>query len=146
MKKTISMLLAIIIAALAICAMAVTVFADNDNDDPVDPLAKVSTTAATVTTTAIVTTTTAPTTTSAPTTTKPTDILAVSSTKRVSNEIISNAPGQTAVDDGPATTSKKASNIDTSNPGTGSNVVVPAVAFLALATGIVAVVKTKKEN
>lgn len=141
MKKTLSMLLAVIIAALAICTMAVTVFADND--DPTDPLAKTSTTAAATTaaSTTAAPTTTAAATTAAPTTTK----AAVSQTAKISDEIVTNAPGATAIDDGPATTKKAAAVVD-SNPSTGSNIVVPVIAFLALTAGVAAVVKTKKEE
>ena len=59
-------------------------------------------------------------------------------------------PSQTYIDDGdettkaPATT-KKPAKVESSIPSTGSTI-VPAVALLALAAGVVAVVKTKKED
>ena len=45
-----------------------------------------------------------------------------------------------------ATTKKAPAKVDSSIPSTGSEILVPAVALLALAAGTVAVVKTKKDN
>ena len=126
MKKVTSMLLALLIAALAICAMSLTVFAAEPNDDVTDPYAK----------------TTAPATTAAPATTK----APASQTAAINTNIVTNAPGQTAIDDGPETTAKKAAPVVNNNPSTGSSIIAPAIAFLALTAGVAAVVKTKKDE
>ena len=168
MKKTFSMILAVLMAAVVACTFSVIGFADETttNDDPVDNFVttteattKAATTAAPATTTAPATTaaTTAPATTGTETTTSIIDgILGMlSTTVDVSKDneaeaIVTRAPGQTVIDDGdettaaPATT-KKPAKVESSIPSTGSSI-VPAVALLALAAGVVAVVKTKKED
>ena len=159
MKKTFSMILAVLMAAVVACTFSVIGFADETttNDDPVDNF--VTTTEATTkaATTAAPATTTAPATTGTETTTSIIDgILGMlSTTVDVSKDneaeaIVTRAPGQTVIDDGdettaaPATT-KKPAKVESSIPSTGSSI-VPAVALLALAAGVVAVVKTKKED
>ena len=173
MKKTFSMILAVLMAAVVACTFSVVGFADETttNDDPVDNFVttteattKAATTAA-PTTTAPATTvpaTTVPATTSAETTSTETTtsiidgILGMLSTTvdvskdNEAEEIVTRVPGQTVIDDGdettaaPATT-KKPAKVESSIPSTGSSI-VPAVALLALAAGVVAVVKTKKED
>ena len=121
MKKTISLVLAVLFAAIAVCTLAISAFAAPEastttttNDDaqgPTDP---------TTATTAAATTTTTP-------------------------------NGQTNYVDPDekitkATTKKAPAKVDSSIPSTGSEILVPAVALLALAAGAVAVVKTKKDN
>lgn len=171
MKKTVSMLLAVIMAAIAVCSFSVIGFAEPANDDPEDFNTTVATTEAPTTqapateapttqapateeaTTAAVTgTTVAEGTTKNPlegilgmlTTTNLSDILA-------SEPVVTRDPSQTYIDDGDATTkapatTKKPAKVESSIPSTGSAVVVPAIALLALAAGTVAVVKTKKED
>ena len=148
MKKTISLVLAVLFAAIAVCTLAISAFAAPEastttttNDDaqgPTDP-----TTATTTTTAAATTTTTASdkTTTSAGTT----------ATTKAADVTKTNPNGQTNYVDPAekitkATTKKAPAKVDSSIPSTGSEILVPAVALLALAAGTVAVVKTKKDN
>ncbi len=174
MKKTFSMLLAVIMAAIAVCTFSVIGFADETttNDDPVDNFVTTTetttkapeTTKAATTTTAATTaaattaaaTTAVATTANGETTTNIIDgILGMLTTTDVSAEneaepTVTRDPSQTYIDDGdettkPATT-KKPAKVESSIPSTGSGVIVPAVALLALAAGAVAVVKTKKED
>ncbi len=152
MKKTISLVLAVLFAAIAVCTLAISAFAAPEastttttNDDaqgPTDPTT--ATTAATTTTTAAATTTTTAsgeTTTSAGTT----------ATTKAADVTKTNPNGQTNYVDPDekitkATTKKAPAKVDSSIPSTGSEILVPAVALLALAAGTVAVVKTKKDN
>ena len=153
MKKTISLVLAVLFAAIAVCTLAISAFAAPEastttttNDDaqgPTDPTTATTAAATTTTTAAATTTTTASdkTTTSAGTT----------ATTKAADITKTNPNGQTNYVD-PAekitkTTTKKApAKVDSSIPSTGSEILVPAVALLALAAGTVAVVKTKKDN
>lgn len=164
MKKTISLVLAVLFAAIAVCTFAISAFADNnanagadtganaganaganDNDDvqgPTDPTT--ATTAATTTTTAAATTTT---TASGETTTA----AGTTATTKAADVTKTNLNGQTnyvdpAENSTKATTKKAPAKVDSSIPSTGSEILVPAVALLALAAGTVAVVKTKKDN
>ena len=164
MKKTISLVLAVLFAAIAVCTFAISAFADNnanagadtganaganaganDNDDvqgPTDPTT--ATTAATTTTTAATTTTT---TASGETTTA----AGTTATTKAADVTKTNPNGQTnyvdpAENSTKATTKKAPAKVDSSIPSTGSEILVPAVALLALAAGTVAVVKTKKDN
>ena len=130
MKKTISLVLAVLFAAIAVCTFAISAFAAPeastttttraaDNDDVQGP--------------------TDPTTATTAATTKAADV-----TK-------TNPNGQTnyvdpAENSTKATTKKAPAKVDSSIPSTGSEILVPAVALLALAAGTVAVVKTKKDN
>ena len=152
MKKTISLVLAVLFAAIAVCTLAISAFAAPEastttttNDDaqgPTDPTT--ATTAATTPTTAAATTTTTAsgeTTTSAGTT----------ATTKAADVTKTNPNGQTNYVDPDekitkATTKKAPAKVDSSIPSTGSEILVPAVALLALAAGTVAVVKTKKDN
>lgn len=174
MKKTFSMILAVIMAAITVCTFSVIGFADETttNDDPVDNFVttteattKAATTAAATTaaaTTTAATTaaaTTAAATTSTETTTSIIDgilgMLSTTNNADVSKEnesapIVTRDPNQTYIDDGDETTAKpattkKPAKVESSIPSTGSSL-VPAVALLALAAGAVAVVKTKKED
>lgn len=174
MKKTFSMILAVIMAAVAACTFSVIGFADETttNDDPVDNFVttteattKASTTkeattaAATTTATTAAATTAVATTANGETTTNIIDgilggLLSTTNNADVSKEnesapIVTRDPSQTYIDDGdettkPATT-KKPAKVESSIPSTGSSI-VPAVALLALAAGAVAVIKTKKED
>lgn len=164
MKKTISLVLAVLFAAIAVCTLAISAFADNnanagadtganaganaganDNDDvqgPTDPTT--ATTAATTATTAAATTTT---TASGETTTA----AGTTATTKAADVTKTNPNGQTNYVDPAekitkATTKKAPAKVDSSIPSTGSEILVPAVALLALAAGTVAVVKTKKDN
>ena len=161
MKKTVSLLLAVLIAAVAMCTFAMTAFADETttttttvaNDDPVDVRQTTTTTTTTTTTKATTTTTTAPTTTSttestAPTTTAPTTEkthVYDPSNPAYEDQVDENKPTTTTTTK-KATTTKAPAKVDTYIPSTGSEVVVPAIALLALAAGTVAVIKTKKED
>ncbi len=154
MKKTVSMLLAVIVAAVAICTLATSAFAQVDTGAiPDDPRLDETTVATTVTTTKATTTTT--TTTKAPETTTTTKA-PTTETTALQDNVVTLAPGQTAYEgqdtEGttattkPATTKKPAANVSTI-PSTGSSTMAPVIALFALASvGAVAVVKTKKEN
>ena len=163
MKKTVSMLLAIIVAAVAICTLATSAFAQVDTGAiPDDPRLEETTVATTVPTTKATTvpTTVAPTTaaptTAAPTTVAPTTAAPTTEPTTLQDNVVTLAPGQTAYEgqdtEGttattkPATTKKPAANVSTI-PSTGSSTMAPVIALFALASvGAVAVVKTKKEN
>lgn len=149
MKKTISLVLAVLFAAIAVCTLAISAFAAPEastttttNDDaqgPTDPTTATTAAATTTTTAAATTTTTASDKTTTTATTKAADV-----TK-------TNPNGQTNYVDPAekstmATTKKAPAKVDSSIPSTGSEILVPAVALLALAAGTVAVVKTKKDN
>lgn len=171
MKKTVSMLLAVLMAAIAVCTFACSAFADEvttANDDPNDDFVTEATTEATTKET----TTKAPDTTA--TTAAPTeattaasseettknpldDILGVLTTVNIgdllaSEPVVTRDPKNTVIDEGNATSAataaatKKPAKVESNIPSTGSTVLVPAIALLALAAGAVAVVKTKKEN
>ena len=168
MKKTVSMLLAVLMAAIAVCTFGVSAFADETtaaaaNDDPVDnfvteaPTTAAPTTAAATTaaaTTAAPTTaaaTTAAATTAAPTTAAPstTKSIAEKQSELDAEATVTRDPSKHYIEDdettaAPATT-KKPAKVESNIPSTGSTV-VPVVALLALAAGTVAVVKTKKED
>ena len=169
MKKTVSMLLAVLMAAIAVCTFGVSAFADETttvaaNDDPTDafvteapttaaPTTAAPTTAAPATTaptTAAATTaaaTTAAATTAAPSTTKS---IAEKQSELDAQETVTRDPSKHYIEDdettkaAPATT-KKPAKVESNIPSTGSTV-VPVIALLALAAGTVAVVKTKKED
>lgn len=153
MKKTISLVLAVLFAAIAICTLAISAFAAPEastttttNDDaqgPTDPTTATTAAATTTTTAAATTTTTASdkTTTSAGTTatTKAADVTKTMPASQT-NYVDPDEKGTKA------TTKKAPAKVDSSIPSTGSEILVPAVALLALAAGTVAVVKTKKDN
>ena len=155
MKKTVSLLLAVIFAAIAICTFAVSAFAEptdapagpnvGDWTDPTDPpsTAAPSTEASS---------TAAPSTEAASTEAASTEAPSTAATTAgttLADDTPVDGGSTTAIDDGttkaPATT-KKPAVVDTVIPSTGSSVLVPAVALLALAAGTVAVIKTKKDN
>lgn len=158
MKKTISLVLAVLFAAIAVCTFAISAFAAPeastttttraaDNDDvpgPTEPTTAAPTTAAPTTTTAAATTTTTASdkTTTAAGTTATTKAADVTKTMPASqtNYVDPDEKGTKA------TTKKAPAKVDSSIPSTGSEILVPAVALLALAAGTVAVVKTKKDN
>lgn len=152
MKKTISLVLAVLFAAIAVCTLAISAFAAPEastttttNDDaqgPTDPTTT-TTAAATTTTTAATTTTTA--------SDKTTTAAGTTATTKAADVTKTNPNGQTNYVDPDekitkATTKKAPAKVDSSIPSTGSEILVPAVALLALAAGTVAVVKTKKDN
>ena len=153
MKKTISLVLAVLFAAIAICTLAISAFAAPEastttttNDDaqgPPDPTTATTAAATTTTTAAATTTTTASdkTTTAAGTTatTKAADVTKTMPASQT-NYVDPDEKGTKA------TTKKAPAKVDSSIPSTGSEILVPAVALLALAAGTVAVVKTKKDN
>lgn len=170
MKKTISMLLAVLMAAIAVCTFGVSAFADETttlvNDDPTDgfvtevPTTKEETTKKEEPTTkkeeettqkAEVTTTAVAGTTEGTTKNPLEDLLGALVSTTLPDVTATRAPGQTYIDDSdettkaaPATT-KKPAKVESSIPSTGSTI-VPVIALLALAAGTVAVVKTKKED
>lgn len=135
MKKTVSVVLALVLAFVALFTVCTVAFAvEHEDERDVTTAAPVTTTAAPVTTTA------APVTTTTPPTTKTPDV-----TVADDDPIVTNPQGVTAIVDDPVTT-KKASKVTSSIPSTGNAAFVPAVAVLALLAGTVAVVKTKKDN
>ncbi|MBQ2903099.1 MAG: hypothetical protein IJE48_01745 [Clostridia bacterium] len=153
MKKTVSMLLAVLMAAIAVCTFGVSAFADETtaaaaNDDPVDNFVTEAPTTAAPTTAAA---TTAAATTAAPTTAAPstTKSIAEKQSELDAEATVTRDPSKHYIEDdettaAPATT-KKPAKVESNIPSTGSTV-VPVVALLALAAGTVAVVKTKKED
>lgn len=153
MKKTISLVLAVLFAAIAVCTLAISAFAAPEastttttNDDaqgPTDPTTATTAAATTTTTAAATTTTTA--------SDKTTTAAGTTATTKAADVTKTNPNGQTNYDDPDenstkATTKKAPAKVDSSIPSTGSEILVPAVALLALAAGTVAVVKTKKDN
>ena len=153
MKKTVSMLLAILVAAITVCTFATSAFADttttvasNGITDPNDGRLDPTTTTTKATTTA---------TTAAPTTTEASATTAASTTAKetTTEKVVTLPSGVTVIDEGSTkapttkkpTTKKPAANVSTI-PSTGSSVAAPVIALLALAAGTVAVVKTKKDN
>ncbi|MGN0572645.1 MAG: hypothetical protein ACI4IX_01780 [Acutalibacteraceae bacterium] len=160
MKKTVSLLLAVIFAAIAVCTFAVSAFAEpEDTDTPVvstegwvDPTEAPSTDAPSTDAPSTDAPSTDAPSSEAPSTDAP-STEASSDTNTTGTTLADDTPvdggSTTAIDDGttkaPATT-KKPAVVDTVIPSTGSSVLVPAVALLALAAGTVAVIKTKKDN
>ena len=153
MKKTISLVLAVLFAAIAVCTLAISAFAapeastttttNDDKQGPTDPTTATTAAATTTTTAAATTTTTA--------SNKPTTSAGTTATTKVADVTKTNPNGQTNYVDPDekitkATTKKAPAKVDSSIPSTGSEILVPAVALLALAAGTVAVVKTKKDN
>lgn len=153
MKKTISLVLAVLFAAIAVCTFAISAFAAPEastttttNDDaqgPTEPTTAAPTTAAPTTTTASGETTTG--------SDKTTTAAGTTATTKAADVTKTNPNGQTNYVDPAekitkATTKKAPAKVDSSIPSTGSEILVPAVALLALAAGTVAVVKTKKDN
>ncbi len=141
MKKTVSMLLAIIVAAIAICTLATSAFAI-EITNPDDSRLETTTAAPTTAEPTTAAPTTAEATTAEPTTAESTTI---------QDEVVTRAEGETVIDEGETTTkapatTKKPASVNTVIPSTGSSIAVPAIALLALAAGTVAVVKTKKDN
>ncbi len=141
MKKTISLLLAIIVAAISICTLTICAFAEPDGTEGTETTATTATTAA-------------ETTTEKQTevdlgdprdTTKATETTKGSETTKADDEVVTNPSGVTSVDDGDETT-KKPANVDDEIPSTGSGVVVPAIALLALAGSVAVAVKSSKKD
>ena len=152
MKKTVSLLLAVIFAAIAVCTFAVSAFAEptdtpagpviGDWTDPTDPP---STAAPSTEASSTAAPSTEATSTEAPST------AAATAGTTLADDTPVDGGSTTAIDDGTtkapaASTTKKPAVVDTVIPSTGSSVLVPAVALLALAAGTVAVIKTKKDN
>jgi hypothetical protein len=186
MKKSLSVILAVMFALAALFTISVVAFADDAQAPVVEPKAEEK---------APETTVAAPTT-AAPTTAKPAETRAPSGRDALTatskaetttaaniSEAINNLSSaidtlnttttlpnkvtedraETVVNDETAyegqgnetsaatsvkvvSTTKKAAAVNKYVPNTGSNAVVPAVALLALAAGVAAVVKTKKEE
>ena len=171
MKKTIALILAMM---FVLCSF-VTAFATNGTTDAANNTTAAETTAANTTsvattnddaqdgfdsttaanttaagTTAAGTTeagTTEAGTTAAGTTAAGTTAAGTTGTTLAPDVTVTLAPGQTSYEgQDTATTTKKPAAVDNTIPSTGSGVVVPAIALLALAAGTVAVIKTKKED
>ena len=170
MKKTTSLIIAVVIALTAICTVSVMAFAKTVEitEAPTTSAAADSTSS----TKAPATTdpqnaknTTA--TTKAASTKSPADIIADLSSAvdklgsttlpnkptEDSGDVVTNPSGVTAVDDSGDNTTKaavsstrKAAPVSGRVPNTGSSIAVPAIAVLALVAGTVAVVKTKKNE
>lgn len=162
MKKTVSMLLAILVAAISLCTLATSAFADTTTTtefNPADPTdSRLTTTEAPTTattaasTTATTQATTQPTTASSTGTTATTEATTDGTTEKstAADVTATRKPGETYIDDSDETTkpttSKKPASVDSVIPSTGSSIAVPAIALLALAASTVAVIKTKKDN
>lgn len=152
MKKTIALIAAIVVAALSICTLTICAFADETTT-----AAETTTVAAETTTEAAETTTNVDlndprqTTAAQITETKPvgdldktavaTDVVTET---RPDSGVVTNPSGVTSIDDGDATT-KTPAVVDDDIPSTGSKVVVPAIALLALAGSVAVAVKSKKD-
>lgn len=184
MKKSVSVILAVMFALAALFTVSVVAFADDAKTPVVEPKAEEK---------APETTVAAPTT-AAPTTAKPAetrapsgrDALTATSKETTTAANISEAinnlssainslsttttlPNKVTEDNAEivennetvyegqgsessetsvkvVSTTRKAAAVNKYVPNTGSNAVIPAVALLALATGVAAVVKTKKEE
>lgn len=152
MKKTVSLLLAVLLAAVAVCTFAIGAFAAPDNDDPADERETTSTTVAETSSTKAEETTS---TTKADETTSTTKedgsttvtVTVTSTTPDVTKTMAASQTNYIDPDENSTkATTKKPATVDTTIPSTGSGVVVPAIALLALAAGVTAVVKTKKDN
>lgn len=153
MKKTVSLLLAVLLAAVAVCTFAIGAFAAPDNnDDPVDERETTSTTVAETSTTKAEETTATTKADETTSTTKEDGSTTVTATVTSTTPDVTKtmAASQTNYIDpdenSTKATTKKPATVDTTIPSTGSGVVVPAIALLALAAGVTAVVKTKKDN
>lgn len=176
MKKTISMLLAVLMAAIAVCTFGVSAFADETtvaaNDDPTDAFVTEASTAAPTTVPATEATTVAPTTVPAATEATATTAASEEGTTNIiggilggigittpeelesllaSVPVVTRDPSQTYIDEGdttakPAPATTKKPAKVESNIPSTGSTVVPVIALLALAAGTVAVVKTKKED
>ncbi len=149
MKKTISLLLAIVVAAIAICTLSVCAFADETTTAEATT-AKETTTAIDLgdpreTTTAPTTTKADASTTKADASTTKADASATATQAASGDDVVTNPSGVTSIDDGDETTKKAPAKVDDEIPNTGSGVVVPAVALLALAGGVAVAVKSKKD-
>ena len=162
MKKTIALVIAMM---FALCAF-VTAFANppetttttttsttaattesTTSDDPDDGFNTTTTVATTAAGTTTAGTTAAGTTAAGTTAAGTTAAGTTAAGTTVVDETVTLKPGETAYEgQGNTTTTKKPAKVDTTIPSTGSGVVVPAIALLALAAGTVAVIKTKKED
>lgn len=155
MKKTVSLLLAVLLAAVAVCTFAIGAFAapeNTPNDEPTDEIELTSTTVAETSSTKAEETTS---TTKADETTSTTKedgsttvtVTVTSTTPDVTKTMAASQTNYIDPDENSTkATTKKPATVDTTIPSTGSGVVVPAIALLALAAGVTAVVKTKKDN
>lgn len=147
MKKTISLLLAIVVAAVSICTLTICAFADE-------------TTTATQETTTEAAETTTELDLGDPRETEPSkeatteekkDDETPSATKgdetpsatKADSDVVTNPSGVTSIDDGDTT--KAPAKVDDDIPDTGSGIVLPAIALLALAGGVTVAVKSKKD-
>ena len=171
MKKTTSLIIAVVIALTAICAVSVMAFAKTV--EVTEP-----TSASTAAPSSSATTKAAPTTdpqnaknttstTKAASSKSPAEIIADLSSAvdklgsttlpnkptEDNGDVVTNPSGVTAVDDSGDNTTKaavsstrKAAPVSGRVPNTGSSIAVPAIAVLALMAGTVAVVKTKKNE
>ena len=156
MKKTLSLLFAIVFAAVAICTLTISAFAEPDSATQATEAATQATEAPTAEPTTEPTTvdlgdprdTTKATEESKPSG-DPDKTLVVSAVVSENNSasgdgVVTNPSGVTSIDDGDATT-KTPAPVDNDIPSTGSGIVVPAVALLALAGGVAVAVKSKKD-
>lgn len=152
MKKTVSLLLAALLAAVAVCTFAIGAFAAPGDDDPVDERETTSTTVAETSTTKAEETTATTKADETTATTKEDGSTTVTATVTTTTPDVTKtmAASQTNYIDpdenSTKATTKKPAKVDNAIPSTGSSVVVPAIALLALAAGVTAVVKTKKDN
>lgn len=143
MKKTISLLLAILVAAVAICTLTVCAFADPADGEAQTPSEgeSVSINDPRVTD---------PTTQEATEATEATEASSQQATEatqatQAGNDDDPTDSSTTSVDDGDDATTKQPAKVDDDIPATGSGIVVPAVALLALAGGVAVAVKSKKD-
>lgn len=146
MKKTISLLLAIVVAALSICTLTICAFADPADGDANQATETQATEPTTLDledprdTQAATEPTTEEKKDDATTATKADD----TATTKTDNDVVTNPSGVTSIDDGDETTKKPAA-VDDDIPDTGSGIVIPAIALLALAGGVTVAVKSKKD-
>ena len=138
MKKTVSLVLALLLAVVSLCTLSIGAFAapDGESETSTTTAAKETTTEKKETTTEKKETTTK----AGETTTKAGD-----TTSTTVKEEKPTDSSTTAFDDG-TTTTKKPANVDGTIPNTGSGIVVPALALLAIAASSAIVIKSKKED
>ena len=150
MKKTISLLLAIVVAAVSICTLTICAFADPADGETTTTTTTAAQDTTKETTTALdlgdprETTTEEKKETTTEEKKETTKDNGTTATTKTGTDVVTNPSGVTSIDDGDATTKKPAA-VDDDIPNTGSGIVVPAIALLALAGGVTVAVKSKKD-
>lgn len=155
MKKVLALMLALTIAAVSLFALGVTAFADEPSSTATEATEATEATQPEATEPSTngqtpddpdLTTTQAPAT-QAPTQAPATQAPATQPTAPTTAPLVTLAPDATNnINDPDENGTTVPAPVDTDIPNTGSGIVVPALALLALAGGAVIAVKTKKED